>query len=68
MGTVYRPPSQGSFTEAITEHFSNINTNDREIKSPIRVTCSTSSLIDHISQNWSVSQQEIIDVGLSIIN
>ena len=51
MGTAYRPPSQGSFTEAITEHFSNINTNDREIKSPIRVTCSTSSLIDHISQN-----------------
>ena len=31
MGTVYRPPSQGSFTETITEHFSKINTNDREI-------------------------------------
>ena len=31
MGTIYRPPSQGSFTETITEHFSRINTNDTEI-------------------------------------
>ena len=31
MGTIYRPPSQGSFTETITEHFSKINTNDKEI-------------------------------------
>ena len=94
VGTIYRVPSQGSFTEAIIEHFSKINTNDTEIyilgdsnnysfskqkyifhetntqtispevknyfqfcslygleqliKSPTRVTCSTSSLIDHI--------------------
>ena len=31
VGTVYRPTSQGSFTETITEHFSKINTNDTEI-------------------------------------
>ena len=31
VGTIYRPPSQGSFTETITEHFSKINTNDTEI-------------------------------------
>ena len=31
MGTVYHPPSQGSFTETITEHFSKINTNNTEI-------------------------------------
>ena len=31
VGTVYRPPSQGSFTETITEHFSKINTNDTKI-------------------------------------
>ena len=31
VGTVYCPPSQGSFTETITEHFSRINTNDTEI-------------------------------------
>ena len=94
LGTVYRPPSQGSFTETITEHFLMINTNDTEIcilsdfninlfskqkcifhqtntqsmshevksyfqfcslygleqqiKSPTRVRCSASSLIDHI--------------------
>ena len=94
VGTIYRPPSQGSFTETITEHFSKINTNDTEIyilgdfninlfskqkyifhqtntqsmspeikkhfqfcslygleqliKPPTRITCSTSSLIDHI--------------------
>ena len=36
-------------------------------KSPTRVTCSTSSLIDHILTTFpkSVSQQGIIDVGLS---
>ena len=118
MGTTYRPPSQGSFTETITEHFSKINTNDtytqkylyilgdfninlfskqkyifhqtntqsmspevknyfqfcslygleQLIKSPTRVTCSTSSLIDHILTTFPerVSQQGIIiDVGLS---
>ena len=113
MGTIYRPPSQGSFTETITEHFSKINTNDTEIyilgdfninlfskqkyifhqmntqsmspevknyfqfcslygleqliKSPTRVTCSTSSLIDHILTTFPerVSQQGIIDVELS---
>ena len=113
MGTIYRPPSQGSFTETITEHFSKINTNDTEIyilgdfninlfskqkyifhqtntqsmspevknyfqfcslygleqliKSPTQVTCSTSSLIDHILTTFPerVSQQGIIDVGLS---
>ena len=113
MGTIYRPPSQGSFTETITEHFSKINTNDTEIyilgdfninlfskqkyifhqmntqsmspevknffqlcslygleqliKSPTRVTCSTSSLIDHIVTTFPerASQQGIIDVGLS---
>ena len=31
VGTVYRPPSQGSFTKTITEHFSKINTNDTEM-------------------------------------
>ena len=31
MGTVYRPPSQGTFTETITEHFSKINTNNTEL-------------------------------------
>ena len=31
MGTVYRPPSQVSFTETITVHVSKINTNDTEI-------------------------------------
>ena len=31
MGTIYRPPSQGSFTETITEHFSKINTSVTEI-------------------------------------
>ena len=31
VGTIYHPPSQGSFTEAITEHFSKINTNNTEI-------------------------------------
>ena len=31
MGTIYRPPSQGNFIGAITEHFSKINTNDTEI-------------------------------------
>ena len=29
--TIYRLPSQGSFTEVVTEHFSNINTNDTKI-------------------------------------
>ena len=28
---IYHPPSQGSFTETITEHFLKINTNDIEI-------------------------------------
>ena len=113
VGTIYCPPSQGSFTETITEHFSKINTNDTEIyilgdfninlfskqkyifhqmntqsmspevknyfqfcslygleqliKSPTRVTCSTSSLIDHILTTFPerVSQQGIIDMGLS---
>ena len=92
--TIYRPSSQGSFTETITEHFLKINRNDTKIyilgdfninlflkqryifhqtntqsvfhevksyfqfcslhgleqliKSPARVTYSTSSLIDHI--------------------
>ena len=31
MGTIYRPLSQGSLTETITERFSNINTNDKKI-------------------------------------
>ena len=31
LGTVYRPPSQGTFTETITEHFSKINTNNTEL-------------------------------------
>ena len=31
VGTIYHPPSQGSLTETITEHFSKINTNDTEI-------------------------------------
>ena len=31
VGTVYCPPSQGSFTETITEHSSKTNTNDTEI-------------------------------------
>ena len=31
VGTVYCPPSQGSFTETTTEHSSKINTNDTEI-------------------------------------
>ena len=31
MGTIYLPPSQGSFTETTTEHFSKINTNNTEI-------------------------------------
>ena len=31
MGTIYRPPSQGSFTETIAEHFLKINTNDTKI-------------------------------------
>ena len=31
VGTIYCPPSQVSFTEAITEHFSKIYTNDTEI-------------------------------------
>ena len=31
MGTINRPPSQSSFTELITEHFSKINTNNTEI-------------------------------------
>ena len=37
------------------------------IKSPTRVTCTTSSLIDHILTTFPerVSQQEIIDVRLS---
>ena len=94
MVTIYRPSSQGSFTETITEHFLKINRNDTKIyilgdfninlflkqsyifhqtntksvshevksyfqfcslhgleqliKSPTRVTYSTSSLIDHI--------------------
>ena len=113
MGTICRPPSQGSFTETITEHFSKSNTNDAEIyvlgdfninlfskqkyifhqtntqsmtpevknyfqfcslygleqliKSPTRVTYGTSSVIDHILTNFPerVSQQGIIDVGLS---
>ena len=36
------------------------------IKSPTRVTCSTSSLIDHILTTFPerLSQQGIIDVGL----
>ena len=95
MGTICRPPSQGSFTETITEHFSKSNTNDAEIyvlgdfninlfskqkyifhqtntqsmspevknyfqfcslygleqliKSPTRVTCSTSSLVERFT-------------------
>ena len=113
MGTICRPPSQGSFTETITEHFSKSNTNDAEIyllgdfninlfskqkyifhqtntqsmspevknyfqfcslygleqliKSPTRITCSTSSLIDDILTTFPqrVSQQGTIDVGLS---
>ena len=31
MGTIYRPPSQVSFTETITDNFSKINTDDTEI-------------------------------------
>ena len=31
VGTVYRPPSQHSFTEAVTKHFSKMNTNNTEI-------------------------------------
>ena len=31
MGTIYHPPSQGSFTETITENFSKINTSNTEI-------------------------------------
>ena len=31
MGSIYRPPSQGHFTETITEYFSKIHTNDVEI-------------------------------------
>ena len=31
LGTIYRPPSQGSFTETITEHFAKIITSDTEI-------------------------------------
>ena len=31
MGTIYRPRSQVSFTETITDHFSKINTGDTEI-------------------------------------
>ena len=94
VGTVYHPPSQGSFTKTITEHFSKINISDTEIyilgdsnidvfskqkyifhlhgleqltKSPTRVTYSTFSLIDHILTTFPerVSQQGIIDVGLS---
>ena len=30
VGTIYRPPIQASFTEAITEHFSKMSTNDTE--------------------------------------
>ena len=113
VGTIYRPPSQGSFTETITEHFSKIKTNNTEmyflgelninlfsnqknifhltntqsmspevknyfqfcslhgleqlIKSPTRVTRSTSFLLDYILTTFPerVSQQGIIDVGLS---
>ena len=37
------------------------------IKEPTRITCSTSSLLDHILTNSSekVSQKELIDVGIS---
>ena len=31
VGTIYYPPSEGSFTEIITEHFLKINTNNTEI-------------------------------------
>ena len=31
MGTIYCPPSQGSFIETITEYFSKISTNNTEI-------------------------------------
>ena len=31
VGTIYHPPSQGNFTETITEHFSKIDTNYTEI-------------------------------------
>ena len=31
VGTIYRPPSQGSFTETITEDLLKINTSDTEI-------------------------------------
>ena len=31
VGTICRPPSQGSFTETITENCSKINTSDIEI-------------------------------------
>ena len=113
MGTIYGPPSQGSFAKTIIEYFSNINTNDAEIyilgdfntnlfskqkyifnqtntqsvshgvksyfqfcsfygleqliKTPTRITCSTSSLIDHILKTFpeKTSQQGIIYVGLS---
>ena len=30
VGTIYGPPSHGSFTETIPEHFSKINTNNKE--------------------------------------
>ena len=113
VGTAYRPPSQGIFTEAISKHFSKINNNDAEIyilgdfniklfskqkyifhqtdsqsmshevknyfqfcslygleqliKSPTRVTCSTSCLIGHILTTFPerVSHKGIIDVELS---
>ena len=114
VGTVYHPPSQHSFTEAVTKHFSKIKTNNTEIytlgdfninlflkqkyiffqantqsmlwyevkkyfqfyslygleqlmKSPTWVTCSTSSLIDHILTTFPerVSQQGITGAGLS---
>ena len=35
------------------------------IKSPTRVTCSTSTLIDHIVATSRVSQKGVIDVGIS---
>ena len=63
MSAIYRPPNQGSSTETITEHFPMINTNYFQFC----FLYGLEQLMNHILTTFAkrVSQQDIIDVGLS---
>ena len=81
INTIYRPPSQATFTEITDEHTTTQSTSHHVnqcfqisfcgteylIKSPIRVIFISSSISDHILKTFSgrVSQHSAIDARLS---